>query len=636
VLIVAGSLALAWALCLAAAAVRGNWDNRLNDLFFQLRYKIKGPERVLPSINYIDLTDAEVRALAMKGGDRRDFARLVNVLSQAGVASIIFDIIFPEQGEPEGDAAFAKAVTDAGTVYLPAILLPTSYAKLAGKGAEGDDPLKGWLWHPRIVRKGDPFSAVTATVSFGNLTAAAKGIGLINSDPDPDGIYRRMPLLYQYGDGYVPGLALRAACDALGVEPRRIEVSFGSRIRLPAAHLHDGSVRDVDIPIDRQGRMIIDYAGPWDAAFTHYSFSKILAAETDPDVADQVAAELEGATLIVSDITTSTADYGPVPFEQVYPRAGLHANILNAILSNRFLRGQAWYEALLLSLAFAALLWVVSWRMRPLAFSLTALACWAALAAGQFWLFTARGIMPAVAAPTVGFIIALVAVNGYRFFLSEREKLRLRMRMERYFAPRLMSKILQAQDKLMSAEQKVITVLFSDIAGFTSWCTTQSPEAIHRTLNEYFAVMTEIVFRHEGTVDKFIGDGLMAFFGDPLAQPDHELRAVLAGIEMQQAVRELRARWEAEGRMSIHIRIGINTGEVVVGDMGSRRIMAYTAIGANVNLGSRLESKAPIDGVLVSAPVHAAVKDAVATRFAGRITAKGITEDFDTYEVLVP
>ena len=188
----------------------------------------------------------------------------------------------------------------------------------------------------------------------------------------------------------------------------------------------------------------------------------------------------------------------------------------------------------------------------------------------------------------------------------------------------------------MSADKKIITVLFSDIAGFTSWCTTQTPDTIHHTLNEYFEVMTEIVFRNEGTMDKFIGDGLMAFFGDPLPQPDHPLRAVRTGIEMQQAVRALRERWQAEGRMPIHIRIGINTGEVIVGDMGSRRIMAYTAIGANINLGSRLESKAPIDGVLVSAPVHAAVKDAVGTRFAGRVSAKGISEDFDTWEVIVP
>lgn len=148
--------------------------------------------------------------------------------------------------------------------------------------------------------------------------------------------------------------------------------------------------------------------------------------------------------------------------------------------------------------------------------------------------------------------------------------------------------------------------------------------------------MTEIVFRNEGTVDKFIGDGLMAFFGDPIFQLDHAVRAVRTAIEMQQTIRGLRGKWEAEGRAPLHIRIGINSGEVVVGDMGSRRIMAYTAIGANVNLASRLESNSPVDGVLVSAPVYRAVKDSVQTRFAGKITAKGITEDFETYEIVVP
>jgi adenylate cyclase len=628
-------LILSWALSLLAVSAGRDWNARVNDSLFLLRHALRGSEKVQRSIAHADLTDSV--ELGMKVGDRRDFARLVKVLSRAGVSSIIFDIRFSAPGTPDGDAAFAAACGDAGNVHLPAIMRTVEIEKIAEVAAGTGNPLLRWIWHPKVTRGGNPMSAVSATLCYRALTEAARGVGSINTDPDPDGVYRRMPMLVRFGDGYLPGLALRVACDAMRVDPARIEVAFGHRIRLPDAHMPDGTTKDVSIPVDEAGRLIIDYPGPWsDSLPPHYSIADLLAAEDDPDLAERFAGELDGMLVIVSDITTSASDYGAIPLERVYPRSGIHASILNSILSDRFLRDPSWAEGLGLTLAFAALLWAAVWKLKPLAGSLLALLAWAVLAAAEFSLFVFRGILPALAGPTLGLVLALVAVNAWRFFEAERERLRTRARMERYFAPKLMSKILQAQDRLMSAEQKVVTILFSDISGFTSWCTTQPPDTIHRTLNEYFENMTEIVFRNEGTIDKFIGDGLMAFFGDPLQQPDHALRAVRTGIEMQQAVRELRARWEAEGRMPIHIRVGINSGEVVVGDMGSRRIMAYTAIGSHVNLASRLEGKAPVDGVLVSAPVFQAVKGIVETRFAGSITAKGISEDFETYEVIVP
>ena len=612
------SFALGWGLYALASTLGTNWDNRLNDASLRLRYALKGREKVLPSVAHVDLTDAIVEQLGMKGGDRSYFARLVNVLSNAGAASIIFDITFPESGTPSGDHDFARASARSGMVYLPAVLLTAEFAKTTQTVSSVQDPLQRWLWHPRVLRAGTPLQAVAGTLSYKELSGAAKGIGSINSDPDQDGIFRKMPLLFAYRDGFLPAIAFRAAADVLAVEPSRIEVVFGRYVRLPAAHMPDGRTTDIEIPIDRSGRMIVDYAGPWTASFPHYSMATLLKAETDPDMADTIASELDGARLIVSDLTTSSSDYGAVPLERVYPRSGLHANILNSILSGRFLRTQRWEEELLLSLAVALAFWAVAWRLRPLASSVLAVLFWALLCAGELSLLFYKGILPSLSAPTLGCVFALVSVNAYRFFQADRERLRVRTRMERYFAPRLMSKILQAQDRLMSAEKKSITILFSDISGFTSWSATQTPDLIHRTLNEYFELMTEIVFRNEGTVDKFIGDGLMAFFGDPIFQLDHAVRAVRTAIEMQQTIRGLRGKWEAEGRAPLHIRIGINSGEVVVGDMGSRRIMAYTAIGANVNLASRLESNSPVDGVLVSAPVYRAVKDSVQTRFTGQ------------------
>jgi adenylate cyclase len=631
--IVAACLVVGWGASLISLSAGRSWDGRPGDAFFRLRYALRGPERVLPAIAHVDLTDAMERELSLKGGDRRVFARLVRVLGQAGASSVVFDIIFPQRGS--GDMDFVDAARGAGNVHTPAVMRPESFGAFADSAAPTSPAVAG-LWHPRVERAGFPPRASGATESYRELVDASRGIGFINAEPDPDGVIRRVPLLYAYGDGFMPSIALETACAALGVDPRTIVVRFGRDIRLPGAALPDGTTRDIVIPVDARGRMIVDYAGPWSKSFAHYSFARLLDAESDQDLADQVSTELDGARLIVSDLTTSAGDYGPSPFEAVYPLSGMHANVLNSILSDRFLRAPSFVTCLLLAILLGAALWLLAWRLRPLHFALLSLPCWAAFAALELWLFLRWGLMPALAGPTVAAVLAVVGVLAWRFAQSQRERMRMRMRMERYFAPNVMSRILQTPGRLMTAEKKEISVLFSDISGFTSWSTTQTPEIIHATLNEYFEVMTEIVFRHEGTVDKFIGDGLMAFFGDPLPQADHPLRAVMTAVEMQQAMRGLRARWTAEGRMPLHIRIGINTGDVVVGDMGSTRIMAYTAIGSNINLGSRLESKSPIDGVLVSAPVHERVKDAVKWRFAGKITAKGITEEFDTFEILVP
>ena len=336
--IVAASLALAWVLSLLSTSAGFDWNSRLDDSFFRLRYALQGPQKMASSIAHVDVTDSMVEELGMKGGDRTDFGRLVDVLSRAGVSSIVFDIMFPQPGTPAGDAAFVAQARKAGTVYLPAITRTDEIDAVAGRREPGGDPLAAWLWHPRLVAGQGPAGAVSSTASFAALTSAARGIGIINSEPDQDGILRRMPLVAAYRGGIVPCLALRAACDVLGVDPATVEVSFGHRVRLPRARMPDGRVRDIDIPIDRAGRMIIDFAGPWGASFPHYSFAALLQAEHDPGLADSVAAELENSHLVISDLTTSSSDYGAVPMERVYPRSGIHANILNSILTDRFLR----------------------------------------------------------------------------------------------------------------------------------------------------------------------------------------------------------------------------------------------------------------------------------------------------------
>jgi adenylate cyclase len=178
--------------------------------------------------------------------------------------------------------------------------------------------------------------------------------------------------------------------------------------------------------------------------------------------------------------------------------------------------------------------------------------------------------------------------------------------------------------------------LFSDIKSFTSYSSTMPPDAIQQMLNEYFEAMVEIVFEYQGTVDKFIGDGLMVFFGDPEQQEDHALRCVRAAIAMQKKTRALRARWEREGRMPIEIRIGINTGVVVVGNMGSSRRLSYTVLGSEVNMAQRLESSAPVGGILISRRTYECIQDRIATLAREPILVKGIDTPVQVYEVPIP
>jgi len=234
-------------------------------------------------------------------------------------------------------------------------------------------------------------------------------------------------------------------------------------------------------------------------------------------------------------------------------------------------------------------------------------------------------------------VFALVTTVIYRYFNEEKEKAVLRKTFEAYFPPTIVKKILENPGRINSGGQKKeLTIMFSDIVEFTKYASGVSPDHVQKRLNEYFESMTEIVFNYHGTVDKFIGDGLMVFFGDPEPNPDHALQCVRAAIDMQKKVLEMKRVWENQGDTPVEIRIGINTGMVVVGNMGSSRRMSYTVLGSAVNLAQRLESNAPVNGILVSQRTYDLVKDHVETGPPREIEVKGFDSCIRVYDVIVP
>jgi adenylate cyclase len=237
--------------------------------------------------------------------------------------------------------------------------------------------------------------------------------------------------------------------------------------------------------------------------------------------------------------------------------------------------------------------------------------------------------------PVLITVTAVFVVLVYRFINEEREKEVTLRSFESYLPPSVVKRQIAHPESIFEVQKKELTIMFTDIKSFTTYSSTMTPDQIQNFLAEYFDAMVQIVFKYEGTVDKYIGDGLMVFFGAPEPQPDHAIRCVNAGIEMQKKCRELKEKWIKEGLFPLKIRVGINTGEVVVGNMGTRKKLAYTVLGSDVNLANRLESNAPVEGIMISRRTYDLVKDKIPTLPHEPVLVKGLDTPIEVYTVPV-
>jgi adenylate cyclase len=638
-LVVGCAFLLAWSLALLAPGFFDIVGLRILDAQFRLRYRLLGRQPIDPSVAHVDIDDASLQDLP----DTMDRAELVasalDVLASCEVSAVVLDMVFLQQESSPGSRRLVRAIGDAGVVYCPVVLRPASMkapqptqAREARARSAQVPPQAIW----GLASGGRGLDIPSAGAGFSSssaLLAAARGVGHINSFPDPDGIYRRIPLLLRVPGGYVPSLALRTVCGYLGVSEDRVEVEGGRRILLRGAQYPDGRRRDIRIPVDRGGRLLLNIAGPWADSFPHYPIARLVEAGGDEGLMSDLRDEMEGDLVVLSDVSSGGKDYGPVALEEYYPLSGLHANAVSSLLRGEFLVPPSTAARVVATVMLAALLFLLALRLRGAGFLVVAAGVLALFLAATAALFLFLRVVVDIALPALGTLFAAAAVSASTFLDQEREKAAFRARIEHYFSPPLLKKILDRPLLLEGCEKKVLTVLFSDISGFTTWSSRQAPEDIRRMLNEYFEEMAGVVFSFEGTIDKYIGDGMLAFFGDPVEQRDHAERAVRAAIGMQRKVAELRGRWEPAGGMAIAIRVGINTGEVVAGNMGSAQRLDYTVIGSNVNLASRLESGARPGQVLVSRATCEALPPSIPVRPAGTISAKGFSEPIEVFTV---
>ncbi len=420
---IAGAFVLAFLLALLFPARFRGWNDRIIDGFFKLRYRLAGSSQTSPELVHVVIDDSTYAALGLPAWDRRAFGRALDLLQEAAARLIVCDVLFQNPGFPDTDRLLVEATNKAGCVILPLVVSP---------GRSSGSPASAfWRYqiHPAVRRPGNPPEGANVVAPFAALSAQAAGLGHINAPPEADGRFRRLPLLYRQAGGYVPALALMAVLEYFQLGPQDMQVFFGRHLVLRGAHLREDLRQDLFIPIDGQGRILINFAGPTDS-FQSFPLRKLLAAREEPEARSHLRDLLEGALVLLSDTSTANKDYGPSIFEGVYPLSGLHMNVINSILTERLLSEQGTAGALLSAFLLALLLVLAAARFRPIGFALTGVLLYAGFLLASVCLFLVARIAPSVAAPTTGWALALVATVARGLWLAERDRSGAQARLE--------------------------------------------------------------------------------------------------------------------------------------------------------------------------------------------------------------
>ncbi len=532
-----------------------------------LRFLLRGPISPVSPIVIISIDEDSFDELDLAWPwPRALHGRMLDLVRQGRPVAIGLDILFiePSVRGPRDDQALGEAVARAGNVVLGAVFSEIRDALFVKEDL--NPPLKA-------IRDG------------------AAAFGFVNLSTDEDAFVRSGELSRPYQGG--------------------IQRSFDQRLYELAVR---AGVPAKPLPPSR--KVLINYRGP-KRTFPVIPYYRVLNGEAKPE-------SFAGKIVLVGATAPALHDEFPTPFsgQEKMPGVEIHANLLETLLQGNRLTRVHPYTGAALALGAALLAGLVTSLRRPIRAFVLALAVGAIYAALVFWLFAARSLwvdlVPVQAALLLGYG-GTVVVN---FIREQREKRRL----SRFFSPAIIKEILSAQKEgsLLGSRRRV-TVLFSDIRGFTSLSEKLTPEEVVEMLREYLTAMTEIVFKHGGTVDKYIGDAIMALYGAPFDQPDHAVQAVRTALEFQDRIRVLSERWEAKCGVRLRNGVGIHTGEAVVGTIGSEQRLEYTAIGDTVNLASRLEglTKEFLSPIIVSQSTHEEVKQFFYSRYLGEVRVKG-------------
>ncbi len=614
---------------------------RIENTTLDLRTRWRANWRPTPKpseLMLVGIDEYSLREIGRWPWAHKAHANFLLLASAAEPSVVSWDILFTELAPDTAD--LADAIKES---RLNVVLGAASVKKGIGTRPDSAEAQASQLKSlTRVV--GDRAVIPTSPEMLLPIGALAKlsHIGFVDTPPGSDGVRRVAPMVVRIGDHIFPTLSLQTLIQHWRALPEQVEVRLGEAITI------ETPAKTWRIPIDARGGYLINYRGSL-SGFEETGYSHLYVRMEDRFVHEKPGLKelpVRNRILLVGQTADGLSDFGPTPFSPLTPLVLVHANILQNVLQEDFVRRvpllPIWLGAFLIGVTSLAVFSERKLREQvvfsigiPLAYGLAATAAWV----NYSWLLPIVG-------PVLGFGALQVFMIGRRVLVEQKAKEQIKGVFGTYVSPDVVGQIVDSgQMPQLGGHEEEITAYFSDIQGYSGFSEKLPPQQLVELLNDYLTVCTDTITEERGTLDKYIGDAVVAMFGAPIPLPDHAFRACVAALRVQQQLSDLRARWNTqperwpEGVLKMQSRIGLNSGPAIIGNMGSRTRFNYTMTGDNVNLAARMESGAKSWGAYTMCTEATKVAcerhggDRVVFRPLGRIVVMGRSQPAPVYEV---
>lgn len=649
--------------------IKPSWLELLELTALDVRFRARGEVKPGPEVVIAVIDEKSVHDIGRWPWPRVRLAELITALVSDGAKSIAFDVVFAEPDKNTNLSLIDRLEKEVKKSNLKSEQLNTILSQerisadndfaLAQSLIRSCSPVTlGYFFHMtkdatvahiseeeakwrKLDVSNGAYSAVVGLAKNTNfhqayvpetniylLSRTSQASGFFNMVPDEDGTVRAIPVAIRYGHDFFMPLSLQALRQYLGA---RSKIQYP--LKAEQADLRERVfIGNFEIPLDDKGRLLVNYRGK-QKTFPHYSIADILNGQIPKGT-------FKDKLVLVGPTAIGIYDLRVTPFDSVFPGVEIHANVIDNVLHQDFIQQPEWSILvtigliLFLGLFLGVTLPRLSAVLSPL-LGVGLMALWT----GANYLLFLRTYWVNLVYPLVTVILVYFSVTVYRYMTEEREKRRIKGAFTYYVNPSVVTEMLKNPDMLkLGGDKRIMTVLFSDIRGFTTISEKLSPEALVHLLNQYLTAMTDVVFKYNGLLDKYIGDAIMAFWGAPLSQPEHARLACRTSLEMMSELELLRQRWATSNPETpfIDIGIGLNSGPMVVGNMGSETRFDYTVMGDAVNLGSRLEgiNKEYGTNIIIGEMTFEQVKDEFYCRELDAVAVKGKAQPIRIFELL--